>query len=257
MKSNLLHREAADEQEARLNKQIEAYWDERSGDFSRLRLKELSGPCGAAWSKLLAEKLPAEALRVLDVGTGAGFLAIILARLGHRVTGVDMSGEMLHQAKQNALAAGCSVEFRKENAQSLSFAGESFDAVVTRNLTWTLPDVMEAYREWQRVLKPGGLLLNFDSDYGRVSFGQKDDPIDVHAGIRRELVTECNDIKDELRISTHRRPGWDAEFLRGLGMEVELEEDIGSMVHIDESMQFDQVPLFCLAARKQELSPET
>jgi ubiquinone/menaquinone biosynthesis C-methylase UbiE len=250
VKSNLLQREVAYEQEARLNEQIEAYWDERSGDFSRLRLKELSGPCGAAWSKMLAEKLPAGALRVLDVGTGAGFLAILLAKLGHKVTGVDMSGEMLHQAKQNALAAGCSVEFRKENAQALSFAGESFDAVVTRNLTWTLPDVMEAYREWQRVLKPGGLLLNFDSDYGMVSFGQKDDPIDVHAGIRKELVTECNDIKDELRISTHRRPGWDVEFLTSLGMAVSLEADIGDRVHVDESMQFDQVPLFCIRACK-------
>ena len=64
MKSNLLQREVAYEQEARLNEQIEAYWDERSGDFSRLRLKELSGPCGAAWSGVLAEKLPAKSLRV-------------------------------------------------------------------------------------------------------------------------------------------------------------------------------------------------
>lgn len=250
MKANVRQQENAYEQEMKLQELIEAYWDERSGDFSRLRLKELAGPCGAAWSEVLAEKLPEGTLQVLDVGTGAGFLAILLTKLGHKVTGVDMSGEMLHQAKQNALAAGCSVEFCKENAQALSFAGESFDAVVTRNLTWTLPDVMEAYREWQRVLKPGGLLLNFDSDYGVVSFGQKDDPIDVHAGIRKELVTECNDIKDELRISTHRRPGWDVAFLRSLGMEVALEEDIGPRVHVDESMQFDEVPLFCIAARK-------
>ena len=250
VKLNLLQSEAAYEREARLHEQIEAYWDERSGDFSRLRLKELSGPCGEAWSKVLAEKLPAGTLKVLDVGTGAGFLAILLAKLGHEATGVDMSGVMLHQAKQNALAAGCHVEFSKGNAQKLSFANDSFDVLVTRNLTWTLPDVMEAYREWQRVLKPGGLLLNFDSDYGLAPFVKKDEPTDVHAGIRRELVTECNEIKDELRISTHRRPGWDVAFLRSLGMEVALEEDIGSRVHVDESMQFDKVPLFCIAARK-------
>ena len=151
---------------------------------------------------------------------------------------------------QHVISGNKEYFIRKENAQALSFAGESFDAVVTRNLTWTLPDVMEAYREWQRVLKPGGLLLNFDSDYGMVSFGQKDDPIDVHAGIRKELVTECNDIKDELRISTHRRPGWDVEFLTSLGMAVSLEADIGDRVHVDESMQFDQVPLFCIRACK-------
>lgn len=250
MKANVRQQENAYEQEIKLQELIEAYWDERSGDFSRLRLKELAGPCGVAWSEVLAEKLPEGNLQVLDVGTGAGFLAILLAQLGHKVTGVDMSGEMLHQAKQNALAAGCPVEFRKENAQALSFPDSSFDVLVTRNLTWTLPDVMEAYREWQRVLKPGGLLLNFDSDYGMVSFGQKDDPIDVHAGIRKELVTECNDIKDELMISTHRRPAWDKVYLESLGMQVTVEEDIGPRVHVDEKMQFDKVPLFCIAARK-------
>lgn len=250
MKANVRQQETAYEQEIKLQELIEAYWDERSGDFSRLRLKELAGPCGAAWRQVLAEKLPEGKLQVLDVGTGAGFLAILLAQLGHEVTGVDMSGEMLHQAKQNALAAGCRVYFCKGNAQVLDFADNSFDVLVTRNLTWTLPDVMEAYREWQRVLKPGGLLLNFDSDYGLAPFVKKDEPTDVHAGIRRELVTECNEIKDELRISTHRRPGWDVAFLRSLGMEVALEEDIGSRVHVDESMQFDKVPLFCIAARK-------
>ena len=250
MKANVQQKTTAYEQEMKLQEMIEAYWDERSGDFSRLRLKELAGPCGKAWRQVLAEKLPAGKLRVLDVGTGAGFLAILLAQLGHEVTGVDMSGEMLHQAKQNALAAGCRVDFFKGNAQSLDFADDSFDVLVTRNLTWTLPDVMEAYREWQRVLKPDGLLLNFDSDYGLAPFVKKDEPTDVHAGIRKELVTECNDIKDELRISTHRRPSWDVEFLTSLGMDVTLEEDIGPRVHVDENMQFDKVPLFCIAARK-------
>ena len=251
MKHNVQPKLSAYEQEHQLNAQIEAYWDERSRDFSKLRQKELSGPCAAAWQAYLQEKLSAAApLKILDIGTGAGFFAILLAQLGHKVTGIDMSADMLHQAKQNVLAAGCSAEFRKMNAQELDFVDETFDVVISRNLTWTLPDVMEAYRESQRVLKPGGLLLNFDSDYGMVSFGQKDDPIDVHAGIRKELVTECNDIKDELRISTHRRPGWDVEFLTSLGMAVSLEADIGDRVHVDESMQFDQVPLFCIRACK-------
>lgn len=250
MNANVWQKVDVYEREARLNEQIEAYWDERSGDFCRLRLKELSGPCGKAWRQLLAEKLPQAPLQVLDVGTGAGFLAILLAGLGHRVTAVDMSGEMLHQAKQNAFAAGCAVDFFKMNAQALEFEADTFDVLVTRNLTWTLPDVMEAYREWRRVLKPGGLLLNFDSDYGLAPFVKKEEPRDVHAGISQELVTECNDIKDELRISTHRRPVWDVEFLTSLGMEVDLEEDIGPRVHVDAGLQFDKVPLFCLAARK-------
>lgn len=238
-------------QEQHLQSQIETYWDERSADFSKLRLKELAGPCAAAWSKFLTEKIAADrALRILDIGTGAGFFAILLARMGHQVTGIDMSGDMLHQAKQNVLAAGCRAEFRKMNAQVLDFADQSFDVVISRNLTWTLSDVMTAYREWQRVLKPGGKLLNFDSDYGLMEFTRKDEQKDVHANIRQELVTECNEIKDELRISTHRRPQWDASFLRSLGMQVEVLEDIAPLVRVDENMKFDTLPLFGLIASK-------
>ncbi|MCB7224967.1 class I SAM-dependent methyltransferase, partial [Anaerostipes caccae] len=81
---------------------------------------------------------------------------------GHVMTGIDMSGEMLHEAKLNALAYGVPAKFKKMNAQELDFESESFDAVISRNLTWTLPDAMVAYQEWQRVLKPNGVLLNFD-----------------------------------------------------------------------------------------------
>ena len=251
MKNNVQQEVFAYEQDLALNDLIEAYWDERSGDFSRLRLKELAGPCAAAWRGYLEEKLAAaDSLNILDVGTGAGFFAIILGSLGHQVMGIDMSGDMLHQAKQNVLAAGCRAEFRKMNAQALDFADDTFDVVISRNLTWTLPDAMQAYREWRRVLKPGGRLLNFDSDYGLMTFSRKEDQADVHANIRQELVTECNEIKDELRISTHRRPAWDAQFLRSLGMQVTVEEDIAPKVRVDAAMKFDTLPLFGLIASK-------
>ncbi|WP_230578455.1 class I SAM-dependent methyltransferase [Selenomonas ruminantium] len=239
------------DREQQLESLIETYWDERSEDFSKLRQKELSGPCAAAWQAYLAGKLAADKpLKILDIGTGAGFFAVLLSRMGHQVTGIDMSADMLHQAKQNVLAAGCSAEFHKMNAQELDFAAETFDVVISRNLTWTLPDVMQAYREWQRVLKKGGRLLNFDSDYGLVTFSRKEDQADVHANIRQELVTECNDIKDELRISTHRRPEWDARFLRDLGMQVTVEEEIAPQVRTDKNMQFDTLPLFAIIASK-------
>ena len=125
MKNNVQCRLSAYEQAQQLDAKIEAYWDERSRDFSRLRQKELSGPCAAAWQAYLQEKLPVgKTLRALDIGTGAGFFAILLSRMGHKVTGIDMSGDMLHQAKQNVLAAGCSADFCKMNAQDLDFADD-------------------------------------------------------------------------------------------------------------------------------------
>ncbi len=251
MDSNTIQQSAAYEKEKQLNRQIEAYWDERSTDFSKLRQKELKGPCAPAWQAYLKKKLPAEReLKILDIGTGAGFFAILLSKLGHKVTGIDMSADMLHQAKQNALVMDCRADFRKMDAQELAFPDNHFDAVLSRNLTWTLPDAMEAYRQWRRVLKAGGLLLNFDSDYGLTAFSRKEDQADVHANIRQELVTECNAIKEELRISTHRRPQWDREFLCSLGMEVEVEEDIAPQVRVDKEMHFDTLPLFCICARK-------
>ena len=154
-----------------LQRRIERYWDRRSADFSAVRRRELQGTDGRLWLELMESHLPGgRPLRILDAGTGAGFFAILLARRGHRVTGIDLSSDMLHEAKKNMLEAGCRAEFRKMSAQEPEFPPGSFDVVVSRNLTWTLPDVMQAYREWHRILKPGGKLLNFDSDCGRVSF---------------------------------------------------------------------------------------
>ena len=151
----------------KLNQRIKNYWDERSEDFSRARRLELEGNNAAAWEKIFKNNLPAvKKLKVLDVGTGAGFFAAILSKLGHEVTGIDMSTKMLSEAEKNLRELNLHADFRKMNAQSLNFADETFDVVVTRNLTWTLPDVKAAYREWFRVLKVGGVLMNFDSDFG-------------------------------------------------------------------------------------------
>lgn len=170
--------------------------------------------------------------------------------MGHAVTGIDMSGAMLHEAKINALAYGVAAKFQKMNAQALDFPSESFDIVISRNLTWTLPDAMAAYQEWHRVLKPQGLLLNFDSDYGQETFSKKDNQEHVHANINQELIDTCNNIKDAVRISNHRRPDWDIKYLKSLGMEVDAKANIAPLVHNDPDMQYDDVPLFAIAAKK-------
>ena len=234
-----------------LNERIENYWDERSAAFGKVRRLELEGIDAEIWKKIITKKLPDHSpLKILDVGTGAGFFAALLAKLGHDVIGIDMSQKMLNEAEKNLRLFDCRAELKKMDAQNLEFDDETFDALVVRNLTWTLPDAMQAYREWRRVLKIGGVLMNFDSDVGEVTFEKKSDPNDVHAGIDAVLIDECNSIKDSLRISTHRRPTWDVELLRRLNFEVEFEEDISQIVHKDKNCRYDSVKLFAIYAKK-------
>lgn len=233
-----------------LDAQIEAYWDARSEDFSAHRRQELTGPNAAAWRTVLSRHLPKRPLHILDIGTGSGFFAIVLAGEGHQVMGIDMSADMLHEARANSLAFGARATFQKMNAQELAFPSEHFDAIVTRNLTWTLPDAMQAYREWRRVLKKGGVLLNFDSDYGEQTFSKGGSQASVHANLADGQISACNAIKERLRISTHRRPAWDAFFLESLGFSVKTEADIAPRVHLDPALVYDTLPLFAICARK-------
>jgi len=230
----------------KLNRRIEAYWDERSAQLSKTRRLELSGTDAIAWETIFRKNLPADRLKILDVGTGAGFFAAILSKLGHEVTGVDMSAKMLVEAEKNLRKMNLTADFRKMNAQSLDFADETFDVVVTRNLTWTLPDVKAAYREWHRVLKSnGGILMNFDSDYGDKNFSACS-----RTKISAAQVDECDAIKNSLTISTKRRPFWDAGFLEGLNFSVTLDEDISAAVQKDSRCNYDSVPLFAVFATK-------
>lgn len=102
---------------------------------------------------------------MLDVGIGAGFLALLFAEMGHEVTGVDLSAGMLEKAKHNAENMGLEVDIFYGDAESLPFEDNSFDLVVNKFLLWTLPHPSHAVREWKRVLKPGGRIFAIDGDW--------------------------------------------------------------------------------------------
>lgn len=96
---------------------------------------------------------------------GTGFFACLFAAEGHEATGIDLTPDMIKHAEHMAAVLGLDATFRIMDAENPDFEPESFDVLVTRNLTWTLPHVEKAYREWYRILKPGGVLINFDADY--------------------------------------------------------------------------------------------
>lgn len=154
-----------------LKKRITHYWSIRARAFADQRLRELDSPKARRWLEEIVPKLPESAdnkpLRVLDVGAGTGFFTFLLSPLGHEVVGIDLTPAMIAKAKELARHLNISAEFFVMDAEAPSFAPGSFDAVISRNLTWTLPNLERAYRAWAKLLRPGGVLINFDADYCR------------------------------------------------------------------------------------------
>ena len=104
---------------------------------------------------------------MLDLGCGPGFFEIILSRSGFSVCGVDSSHQMIEQARVNVRQFGdpALVEFLCCDVSELPLDTSCFDVVVSRNVTWLMPDPLKAYSEWHRVLKPGGKMLVFDANW--------------------------------------------------------------------------------------------
>ncbi len=229
---------------------IKNYWDGRSEDFGRVRRRELESADADAWKNYIEKKISARSgLKILDVGTGAGFFLVLMSRLGHEVTGIDLSTEMLRAAEENLKHFDCRATLLNMSADELNFVDGSFDVVLSRNLTWTLPDVEGAYREWRRVLKVGGVLLNFDSDYGDANFFNV--TTCGRGGVSDAQLDECGAIKNALSISRRRRPSWDVDFLSSIGFDVTVDEDIAPTVHLDKSLDFDRIALFAITAIKK------
>ena len=94
---------------------------------------------------------------MLDVGTGTGVLAISAARLGAKVSGLDLTPQLLEQARENAAIARLpGIEWQQGDAEELPYPDAAFDVVVSQfgHMFAPRPEVVMA--EMRRVLKPGG-----------------------------------------------------------------------------------------------------
>jgi SAM-dependent methyltransferase len=88
---------------------------------------------------------------VLDVGTGTGRAALIFARGGAQVTGVDASAEMLEVARQRAASERLQIAFEVCDAHALRFADRSFDVVVSLRVLMHSPQWRTSLSELCRV----------------------------------------------------------------------------------------------------------
>ncbi len=242
--------------------EIEQYWTRRASSYSDVVQREQKNGSEKTWMSVITENIPrSRFLRILDIGTGPGFFAIGLARRGYDVTAVDYTEAMLDEARQNAGQLRDSINFSRMDAHSLDLPDGSFDAIVTRNLTWNLERSQDAYADWRRVLRPGGVMLNFDAGWYSYLF---DDHKAAEVRKDRDRVAELGvidfndysegarmeDISRNLTISRCQRPQADIRMLKAAGFSaVSADTSIGDRVwDEEEKINYRSTPLFMLKA---------
>lgn len=255
---------------AELLEQIEAYWSTRTEGYSEVNQKELEGKQRKAWLEVLQEHFPKkekEEIQILDIGTGPGFFPIILAEAGYHVTAVDYTEGMLQKAFENAKKEEGDllerIQFQQMDAQNLTFEDSSFDVVISRNLTWNLENPQKAYKEWCRVLKSGGAMINFDANwYGYLYDEEKREGYEQdRKNVENQKLDDhylCTDIETmeqialQMPLSKISRPKWDVEILNQIGIDkVETDTEIWKRVWSEEEcLNYGSTPMFMVCAKK-------
>lgn len=151
----IMRREAAKEK-------IRDYWSDAGEEYDNYHGFDTEEE-QEEWKKFISSEVKGDGLRILDAGTGTGFLALLLAEQGHDVVGVDLSDGMMSRARKKAEEMGLAIDVRRGDVESLDFDDGSFDVVASRWVLWTLLHPEKAITEWMRVLKPGGRAYAFGS----------------------------------------------------------------------------------------------
>ena len=95
---------------------------------------------------------------LLDIACGSGQLALIAAREGVRVTGVDIAENLIERAQARSMAEALPARFQVADAESLPFPDSSFDVVVSLIGAMFAPRPHLVARELTRVCTPGGTI---------------------------------------------------------------------------------------------------
>jgi 2-polyprenyl-6-hydroxyphenyl methylase / 3-demethylubiquinone-9 3-methyltransferase len=138
------------------------WWDD---DSNLALLRTGMNPARLAYvRRILTDRLGIDVhgKRVLDVGCGGGLMAEEIARLGCRVSGIDMSEPSLETAQAHAAEQGLKIDYRRARAENLPFDEDTFDIVYCCDVLEHVESVEHAVAEAARVLRRRGVYL-FDT----------------------------------------------------------------------------------------------
>ncbi len=236
------------------------FW-ENGSSYDEYVSEELKDFRKEAWKKQIRIHLPlGKHLTVLDVGCGPGFFACILSEEGYNVTGIDRSADMLNYADMNTKVLGLSPKFIQMDANNLEFDDNTFDLIISRNVTWTFDEPIRAYKQFYRKLKTGGRLLIYDANW-HIPFYYPDMLEKVRENEKRyyerfgeefKVYDDDKGIFENLPLSNTWRPEWDINALAEIGFkDIHADKNIGGKLYTDWELELYSVtPLFEISALK-------
>jgi len=134
-----------------LKDQLKSIW--MAGDYDRFS-RFMEGGAREFYERLSVTP----GCQLLDVACGSGQLALMAAKDGAEVTGVDIADNLVERAQTRAQAEGLNVRFEKADAEALPFSDASFDVVVSLIGAMFAPQPNHVAKEVLRVCVPGGTI---------------------------------------------------------------------------------------------------
>jgi len=139
-----------------LRKEFDRYWSDRVPGLIEYTRYILDNDTDFNHTLRLLIRNISPDTKILDMGTGAGTVALELARMGHHVTAMDCNPDVIEAAKILADEMKLDVDFIVGDVVDPDLPDQSFDVITARNCVWNLEDPMKAYSCWKKILKPGG-----------------------------------------------------------------------------------------------------
>ena len=195
---------------------------------------------GHSLSRLIALAAPKLGDTVLDIATAAGHNAFSFAPHVHYVIGLDLTSEMLFQARDLARSRSIlNVDFSQGDAECLPFADERFSIVTCRIAPHHFPDLEIALKEMSRVCQRGGWLAICDNV-------MPEDPDSA------AYINSLEARRDPSHHWAYSRSEW-RQFLRQAGLVIEIEETLPKKMNFVSWAERMSVPEALTRELRQEV----